>query len=520
MQKRILMSGVVAMSMGAAVIVACGDEDVAAIASKEGDAGADATLGIDAAGLVDAAGDASALPDAQTPAPAVQPLNTERVPNAINPYGLVYASDGLLYMSGATIEAGERKLAVWRFSASGELDATFNGQGWIAVAIPGTEASYDIAEVSPGNFIVHAVTSGDLGGVYLTKLTKSAGGVFSFDAPTRVVFDWHDQDAGAWPDGGAVKTPAYTTSWGIGIDRRDAADPRIVVFASGAPPKVTTGEQRTDNDRWIARVKWSNLEADPDFNGGKAYSTDIDDLHLGDNARRGIVLADGTIISGGYTSIDGKGHIVLIRLLPDGTPDTSFGAGSSIPGQTKVNPFAPNGTAEAYGLARQSSGRIVSTGYGNSNFDVTSVAIDMMTSAWKSEGLDPTFGRAGSFAIQSETDPNAGLGSGAVTANNPNPAQSIYRDRGRDVVVLPDDRLVYGGSYDEHAAIFVLEKDGKPDTSSGVNGRIRYTYPAAFFKVAVSPDGKRIAATTESLNQTGDASALVGSVLVTLKVGQ
>jgi uncharacterized delta-60 repeat protein len=513
MQKRILMSGVVAVAMSAAVIVACGDDDEPATPgpSNNGDSGGvDATPGNEASSSNDAAVDSSVQPDAQTSATPVLPENTVRVPNAINPYGLVYASDNYLYMSGATVDEGARKLAVWRFNLAGELDTTFNGKGWISVAVPGTEASFDIAEVSVGNFIVHAVTSGDFGRVYLVKLTNS-GGVFSFGEPKSVVFDWDDQDAGTWPDGGA-KTPVYNTSWGIGVDRRDTAEPKIVVFASGAPLKPTSGDQRVDNDRWVARVKYSDLTADPTFNNGKAFSTDIGDLHTSDNARRGIVLADGTIISAGYTSISGVGHIVLLRLKPDGTLDTSFGA-NALPGQLKLNPFAPNGSAEAYAVTRQSSGRIVTTGYGNSHFDTPTIAVDMMTSGWKDDGLDPTFGRQGSFAIQSETDPAAGIGSGV----NPN---TINRDRGRDVVALPDDRLVYAGAYDEHGAIFVFDKNGKPDPSSGVNGRIVYGYPAGFFKIAMSADGKHLAATAESLNQTVDASAPVGSVLVTLKVGQ
>ena len=66
----------------------------------------------------------------------------------------------------------------------------------------------------------------------------------------------------------------------------------------------------------------------------------------------------------------------------------------------------------------------------------------------------------------------------------------------------------------------MLDPDGKLDPSVGAGGVLEYAYPAAFFKVAVSPDGKKIAATAQSLNQTTDAGAPLGSVLVTLSVGQ
>jgi hypothetical protein len=327
-----------------------------------------------------------------------------------------------------------------------------------------------------------------------------------------VAFDWANGDFTGWP---GAAPPVYNTSWGIALDKSAPASPKIVVFAHGAPAKVTGGgTQRTDNDRWIARVLADTLAPDPAFNGGKAFSADADGKGLADNARRGIVLADGSIVSGGYNNF-GTGlnnHVVLIRLKPDGTVDPAFGFGTTppgVPGQTKFNPFVTSaGFAEAYGVARQSSGRYVTTGYGTTNFDSPSVGLDLVTFGVKADGLDGTYGRLGTFAWQSEKDKGAGLG--AVP----------HTERGRDLVVLPDDRVVHVGVYDDFGSVFVTDKNGKPDPSSGVNGLIEYSYPAGFFKVTVSPDGKTIATTAQSLNQSGDAGMPLGSVLATLKVGQ
>ena len=512
MQKRFLMTGFMAVALSAAAVVACGDDDPPAAPgpTPQPDGGGDVTVPQNdgSTGATDSGADAATDPDSSTPADPVLADNTVRIANAINPYGLVWASDGLLYMSGALIDGADQKLAVWRFTAAGEIDTTFGTDGAITVDIAGAEASHDIAEVSPGNFVVQASAGG---AIYLVKLTKDGGGAFAFGTPERVVFDWVDPTG--WPGPG---TPSYT-SWGIGIDRSVADDPKVVVFANGAPAKVAQGEtQRTDNDRWVARVKFSDLQADQSFNNGKAYTSDVDGLGLSDNARRGLVLPDGTILSTGYTNISGTNTVALIRLKPDGTPDAAYGANSTVTGQLKLNPFAPNGFAEAYNAVRQSNGRIVTTGYGRSNFDTPTIAVDMVLNGWKDDGVDPTFGRQGSFAVQSETDPAAGLGSGFGT----DPAATIFRDRGRDLVVLSDDRIVVAGAYDEHAAIFVIDKDGGLDTGSGQSGRIVYGYPGNFFKIALSPDGKRIAASAESLNQTFDAGVLRGSVLATLKVGQ
>lgn len=502
----------------ATATVACGDDDADGKATP--DSGSNPTADSSAPPIDGSTPDGS-TPDAadgQVRAAAIVPQTTTRIPNSINPYGLVFASDGFLYASGATIVADDRVLAVWRFK-DGILDATFGIDGVLTVPIAGAESSFEILEVSPGSFVVQASTAGAGGAVYLVKMTKDGAGAYSFGAPVSVDFSWADGDLTEWPGAAA---PSYNTAWSLAIDKSVAGTPKIVVFASGAPAKgrlgkaggAQAGVQRTDNDRWVARVLASTLAADPAFNGGKAFSTDSDGAELADNSRRGIVEADGTIVSAGYTSFGpGLGnHVVLVRLKPDGTVDTTFGFGTTAPGtpgQTKFNPFVGSGGfAEAYGVARQSTGRYVTTGYGTSNFETPSLGLDLVTFGVKADGLDTTFGKLGSFAWQSEKDKGAGLGAAPHT------------ERGRDMLVLPDDRIVHVGVYDDYGSVFVLDKNGKPDPSSGVNGVIEYSYPAGFFKVAASADGKQIAATAQSLNQTGDAGAPLGSVLVTLKVGQ
>ncbi len=509
MQQRVLVSSFVAFAMSGALVLACGDDDDSSTNGTP-DGG---TQTPDAGGSTqeDSGPTTDAAPDGDTEVPALAPIvpvTTTRIGNAINPYGLVYASDGFLYASGATIEGGVRKLAAWRFK-DGALDTTFGTEGVVTTDIPGDESSFDIVEVSNGSFVVHAVGGGK---IHLVKLTNS-GGTFSFGTPVFVKFGYDDGEG--WPAGtpnAPAAAPSYQ-SWGIAVDRSNSAAPKIVVFASGAPTKAAnSAEQRTDSDRWITRVMADTLAFDTTFNGGAPFSVDADGKKLADNARRGIVLADGSIVSAGYTSFGQNAqHVVLIRLLASGAVDPAFGFGTSAPtpGQTKINPFSgDNGTAEAYGIARQSSGRYITTGYGTSNFDVPTKSVDLVSLGVMSDGLDPSFGRQGAAAWQSENDKAAGLGA------------APYTDRGRDVVVLADERIVQVGSYDDYASVFVFDKNGKPDLSSGTNGLIDYAYPAGFFKVAVSPDGKQLATTAQSLNQTTDAGAPLGSVLAILKVGQ
>jgi hypothetical protein len=87
---------------------------------------------------------------------------------------------------------------------------------------------------------------------------------------------------------------------------------------------------------------------------------------------------------------------------------------------------------------------------------------------------------------------------------------------------LPDDRVVAAGRFGIGPAIFVLTPDGEMDAGVGTNGRLIYdplvdtvtpTNPTShFFRVVLSPDGTRIAATTSN-----HAS---GVLLALLRVGE
>ena len=107
-------------------------------------------------------------------------------------------------------------------------------------------------------------------------------------------------------------------SWGIGLDKTVAADPKIVVFAFGAPARAAAGPQRVDHDRWVARVSASTFAKDPTFADAGVFTTNADDAGRADNARYGEVYADGTILSAGYTDFGAGNNIVLIKLLANG----------------------------------------------------------------------------------------------------------------------------------------------------------------------------------------------------------
>jgi uncharacterized delta-60 repeat protein len=364
----------------------------------------------------------------------------------------------------------------------------------------GDEQSLGIVELADGDLLVQANVRDAAGkgvDVVLVRLDDEGELVDSFgdDGVARLDLGWTEADNASWT--GTSGGP-NDQAWGLELDP-SSSEEKVVVFAFGPAAKGQTAGnpavQRTDNDRYVVRVLASDGTIDPDFNDGKVFGLNSGGT-FSDGARRGIVEPDGSIVAAGYTNFgEGFGnHVVLIRLKPDGKVDPEFGFGIPLPGVVRTNPFIDDGgIAECYGVAKQSTGRYVTVGYGRATGEnrvssegwATTVGVDLVATGLFPDGLDHTFGRNGGLAIQSEEFP-----------------LDNFEDRGRDVIALTDDRLVFVGRFGPNPAIFVTTPDGELDTGSGVDGR--FTYDAFsgttshFYRVALSGDKTRIAATTNN----------------------
>jgi uncharacterized delta-60 repeat protein len=442
--------------------------------------------------------------------------------------GLTYAANGMIYAAGFTdVDPSERQVVVIRANASGALDTTFGDNGSVVLnLVPGDEQAMAIVEMTDGDVVFLANVDDGLGGesiadidggdpatrpsgkdIVLVRLdnTGALRPTFGTNGVVTVDFGWDSAANANWP------VPTYTasnpedsrfsgagfpgdTGWDLQLDASGASD-RLVVFGMGpAAYDASAGDaQRYDNDRFVVRLS-AGGEVDPTFNGGAAYTFDSG---FADNARRGIVEADGAIVSAGYANFgDGLGHhVVLIRLLPSGAPDAAFGFGwdTARPGVTRFNPYVVDGgVAEAYSVARLSGGGYVTTGYGAATAASTpstlgyetSLAQDAVIFSVTGTGLNGVFGQRGELAIQSE-----GL---SVDSNE---------ERSRDIIALSDDRTVHVGRFGGQPAVFVVHPDGTLDESVGDEGRFISTTGGAtsqFFNVALAPDGESFAATTNN----------------------
>jgi len=273
------------------------------------------------------------------------------------------------------------------------------------------------------------------------------------------------------PDAGGVGD----TVWNLASD----AQGRLLVFAAAKGP-----ETRVDRDRLVMRLT-ADGALDTTFATEGIYTLNTGNLN--DNARNGIVLADGHIVASGYapqptgTGTQAANRAVLLRLNDDGTPDVAFG----FEGVANVNPFIPDdpatqpwGMVEAYGIAQQSSGHYVTTGYGRSAAEGT---VDMVSLRLTPDGkLDPAWGVGGAVVLDLIGED----------------------DRGRNVAVLPDDRVLIVGtatpvSGNGDALVVVLNADGTPASDFDEDGMKIYDFGGTnenFYGLATAPSGNWAAA--------------------------
>ncbi|HEU5076338.1 MAG TPA: hypothetical protein VFU02_19230 [Polyangiaceae bacterium] len=462
------------------------------------------TGGTETTGTGGSAGGAGAPPDELAPITKVTDIV---IPEANEMLGLTFGASGKIWGSGATsVDPENQQLLIARFNPDGTPDTDFDDDGFLVYDIaPGGELSRGIVELANGDIIVQANVDDGKGGeliadagggddmpredgrnVVLLRFDSEGALVGSFgeDGIVQLDFGWTSTDDADWPvptyDSSTLEEgddpedgfsgPGFPTddSWGIALDATGDEE-KIVVFGAGPAPHVTGEDavQRVDNDRYVLRVLASDGSLDPDFNDGAAFTFGSPGV-LSDGGRRGRVEADGSILSAGYTNFgEGLGnHVMVLRLLEDGTPDTDFGFGLAIPGVTWFNPFREDGgVAECYAVASQSNGRLVTTGYGRatgagmtSQYGYATTDLqDLVAFGVDADAVDLDWGKQGTLAIQSE---EAGLGD--------------TEDRGRDLIALPDDRTVHAGRFGGHPALFVVTPEGELDTSVGDGGKFLY----------------------------------------------
>lgn len=175
---------------------------------------------------------------------------------------------------------------------------------------------------------------------------------------------------------------------------------------------------------------------DPDFGTGGTVVTGLGGI---DTAYGVAVQPDGRIVGAGYANRNGNDDFALVRYLPSGAPDSSFGTGGTV-----LTDLSGQGSYDvARALLVQPDGKIVLAGQSTAG---AGVALARYT---RQGGLDRAFGTAGTVLTG-------------------------IRGVAYAVALQPDGGIVVAGSADAGGGNDVLvarfRPDGSPDPGFGAGG--------------------------------------------------
>ena len=201
-----------------------------------------------------------------------------------------------------------------------------------------------------------------------------------------------------------------------------------------------------------------NGSLDPSFGAGGTVSTHVGGTFA--QARAATLQSDGKIVVAGYSFFGANPNFILLRYLPDGSLDPSFGTDGLVTSLV--------GTAEA--VAVQPDGKIVVGG------STAPEPTDFVVARFGSDGTpDPSFGTAGSVATDFFGIDDFGAG----------------------MALQPDGKILLGGSASNLFGLARYNTDGTLDASFGVGGKVTSGFGAtggSANALALAPDGKIVLA--------------------------
>lgn len=374
-----------------------------------------------------------------------------------------------LQPDGRIVAAGQADGAAFvlaRLQPRGAPDAGFGGAGTGIATIPGPAGAQAVALQADGAIVAAGAGTTGSGRAAVARVhpdgTLDRAG---FAAPDGVVQTTVD----------ATATDAAYTAVAL------QADGRIVVAgtvtrALGDPADVVVARYLPDGT------------PDPSFAGD---GTLVTSLGPGADAAAGLVVtADGRLVVGATTDDGVRLRGVVLRLLPDGTPDTSFGTAGRAAVDDGLGLTAGSGR-----LALQGDGRIL-VGGGARRATPYGVARGMLVARLRDDGtVDTSFGPEGAAFLTLRNGADAGAGGLAVQRNG-------------EVLVAGVADTAAQGRHD--AALACLDPDGTVSSSFGggqpVVDQVDEDDASRVRALALEPDGGILAA---GEGRSGDARLLV-----------
>jgi uncharacterized delta-60 repeat protein len=268
---------------------------------------------------------------------------------------LAVQSDGKIVVAGVTSElvggVAYNRAAVARFTADGDLDTTFGGQGNGVFLLPPTSGSAQSNDV-----VYHIALQQDdslPGDDSITLVGETLGRSNAFAA--RLTRDG-TLDTTFGNINGAARTGVYTVTSGSSggvatglyriFDARYSADGKLIVTGDGADRGITL--MRLTHDGTLDPTFASNGRVTFKLSGGAAF----------DQPAAMALQGAGKIVVAGYTAGATGTDMFVIRALPSGAVDTSFGDGAG-----RRTAAISSKADEAFAIAVEPSGNLLVGGY-------------------------------------------------------------------------------------------------------------------------------------------------------------
>jgi uncharacterized delta-60 repeat protein len=393
-------------------------------------------------------------------------------------YDIAIQPDGKLLLGGSAVINSGADFALVRLTPNGTPDSSFGVNGVVTTALSSGDDVVRSIKIQPDGKIVAAG--------YATSVVQNADvALVRYNADGSL-----DNSFGI---GGKVVT-SIGSSDDKGFATALQGDGRIVVAGSSMG--------MTDNDFAVLRYNGDG-SLDASFSGDGIVTTPI--LPTSNDSGNAVsIQSDGRIIVGGGAMTDVSGQqnpdVCLARYNPNGSLDTTFNGG------VVVTDYGNRGEV-IRGMTLQSDGKVLAAGNitnaVRNYFMVLRYSVDPDPSPTPppptpTPGITPTPGPTVTPTPTVTPSPGA-LDSSFGTDGHIAIDFDFTSDRGRDMTIQPDDRIVVAGTIsagpNDDFGVARLNPNGTLDQSFGVGGLVRTPFDTfnsqdRAWCTALQPDGK------------------------------
>jgi uncharacterized delta-60 repeat protein len=348
---------------------------------------------------------------------------------------LALQTDGKIVTAGELCTGG---FALARFNPDGSPDATFGGDGKVTTGFgPNGTQAFGVAIQHDGRIVAvgfrYTDSSGLSGQFALARYDPDGSLDATFGGDGKVTTGFGD---------------ALARAYDAGVQ----SDGKIVVAGQGS----------TDTSA-LARYN-------PDGSLDATFGRDGKVITSASSIMKLAVQTNGRIVTVGASVSGGDGRLTLLRYMPDGSVDRSFGGNGKV--TTRFRPHVAVGTS----VAIQPDGKVVAAGL---TYDTASFRLRFALARFLSDGtLDPAFSR-----------------NGKVVTKFPHAFASV-----QSVALQADGKIIAAGNAQtaeeavDRFALARYDPHGNLDVSFGGDGRVTRPRGSFVAEVAIQADDRIVAA--------------------------